>query len=80
VVRFWCGFGAVLGYYVTIPLTNEETFLSPATKFTATWPTSARTAERGSPLREHNGDTTKVVDFYLRRHLVRGASYADLSA
>jgi len=83
-VRFWCNqkehIPSALEYYAIIPLANEETFLSRATKFTATWPTSARTAERGSPSREHNGDTTKVVDFYLRRRLVRGASYADLSA
>ncbi len=83
-VRFWCNqkehIPSALGYYATILLTNEETFLSRAKKFTTTWPTSARTAERGSFFREHNGDITKVVDFYLRRRLVRGASYADLSA
>ena len=92
----WCGFGAVLvrfwcnqkehipsalGYYATIPLTNEETFLSRATKFTATWPTSALTAERGSPFRDHNSDTTKVVDFYLRQtSCQRRFLRADLSA
>ncbi len=83
-VRFWCNqkehIPSALEYYAIIPLANEETFLSRATKFTATWPTSARTGERGSPFRERNGDTTKVVDFYLRRRRVRGASCADLSA
>ena len=51
-VRFWSNqkehIPSVLGYYATTLLTNEETFLSRAKKFTTTWPTSARTAERGS--------------------------------
>ncbi len=55
-MRFWCNqkehIPSALEYYAIIPLTNEETFLSGATKFTATWPTSARTAERGSPFRD----------------------------
>ena len=55
-MRFWCNqkehIPSALGYYATIPLTNGETVLSRATKFTATWPTSARTAERGSPFRD----------------------------
>ena len=82
-MRFWCNqkehIPSALGYYVLSFLQTRKPFCQREKIY---YDVANFCPNCGKRLffREHNGDITKVVDFYLRRRLVRGASYADLSA